>query len=245
MNLKSAIFFLMFCTFLLTGCGHSSWRTADRSSVGIAPTPLEAKEAIVQVYVARTFRWHKYLAVHSWVAIKEKGALNYEVFHVVGWQARRGGSAIRAGYDVPDRKWYGSIPYIITDLRGEKAEAAIPQVRAAIESYKYQNFYRLFPGPNSNSFVSHIIRNVDELQVELPPNAVGKDWIDDGDFFAWSESGTGVQVSLFGLLGFTLGLAEGIEVNLLGLTFGVDILRPALKLPAIGRLGFEDAPVWD
>ena len=30
---------------------------------------------------------------------------------------------------------------------------------------------------------------------------------------------------------------EGLELNLLGLTIGVDLLRPALKLPGIGRIG--------
>jgi hypothetical protein len=28
-----------------------------------------------------------------------------------------------------------------------------------------------------------------------------------------------------------------VEVNVLGLTFGVDLHRPALKLPGVGRLG--------
>ena len=237
-------FLILTLSLFLTSCAHSDWRTADRSSANIAPLPSETKEAIVHIYVARTFNWHKYLAVHSWVAFKEKDAKEYEVYHVIGWLARDGGEAVLGKKDIPDRKWYGSIPELITDIRGEKAEAAIPKIKAAIQSYKYPNFYRMYPGPNSNSFVSHIIRNVDELQLELPPNAVGKDWIDDGDLYAMSESGTGVQVSVFGLLGVTLGLAEGIELNILGLSFGVDILRPAIKLPAVGRLGFKDAPVF-
>ncbi len=235
---------ILVLSLFLVGCTHSDWRTADRSSANIAPLPSETEEAIVHVYVARTFNWHKYLAVHSWVAFKEKGTKEYDVYHVIGWQARNGGEAVSGKKDIPDRKWYGSTPELITDIRGKKAEAAIPQVKAAIQSYKYANFYRMYPGPNSNSFVSHIIRNVNELQVELPPNAVGKDWIGDGNLYAMSESGTGVQVSVFGLLGITLGLAEGIELNILGLSFGVDILRPAIKLPAVGRLGFKDAPVF-
>ena len=36
-------------------------------------------------------------------------------------------------------------------------------------------------------------------------------------------------------------IKEGIEVNLLGLVFGVDVLRPALKLPFFGRIGMKDA----
>jgi hypothetical protein len=41
-----------------------------------------------------------------------------------------------------------------------------------------------------------------------------------------------------GLLGFSVGWVEGIEVNVLGLVTGIDIRRPALKLPGFGRIGF-------
>ena len=47
--------------------------------------------------------------------------------------------------------------------------------------------------------------------------------------------------SLKHVLGFLGGLAigweDGIELNVLTLTFGVDFKRPALKLPLVGRLG--------
>ena len=32
------------------------------------------------------------------------------------------------------------------------------------------------------------------------------------------------------------GIAEGLEVNVLGLVTGVDVAQPALKLPGIGRV---------
>ena len=35
-----------------------------------------------------------------------------------------------------------------------------------------------------------------------------------------------------------MGWVEGIEVNVLGLVTGIDIRRPALKLPGFGRIGF-------
>ena len=41
------------------------WRTADRSSAGIAPVPDKTAEAVVQVYAARTYNWRGYIAVHS------------------------------------------------------------------------------------------------------------------------------------------------------------------------------------
>jgi len=57
--------------------------------------------------------------------------------------------------------------------------------------------------------------------------------------FAAAPSRSGFQVSLYGLFGIPLAAREGLEVNLLGLSFGVDPVRPALKLPALGRFRLE------
>src|SRR5690606_22686826 len=112
---------------------------------------------------------------------------------------------------VPDGKWFGNIPELLYDLRGPAAEKAIPKIHEAALSYPYKKEYRAWPGPNSNTFVSHILRNTPNMGVELPPHAIGKDWIDDGDIAGITESGTGVQLSVFGLFGLTVGLAEGLE----------------------------------
>ena len=56
-------------------------------------------------------------------------------------------------------------------------------------------------------------------------------------FVARAPSGHGVQLSLFGLLGFTASGVEGFELNVLGLCFGLNPFSPAIKLPLIGRLG--------
>ena len=52
-----------------------------------------------------------------------------------------------------------------------------------------------------------------------------------------TPSGTGAYASAGGYLGLTIGWVEGLEVNFLGAVVGLDIRRPALKLPGIGRLG--------
>ena len=39
-------------------------------------------------------------------------------------------------------------------------------------------------------------------------------------------------------LGVLVAAEEGLEINVLGLVFGIDFARPALKLPGVGRLGF-------
>lgn len=220
------------------------WWNADNSSVNIAPKPDQEKRAIVQIYAARAYSWRGYFAVHSWIATKDENADHYDVYQVMGWRGYRGLPVVAVEPGIPDRKWYGNEPEMLFELRGDKAKQMLPQIKKAAAEYPYQDFYRLFPGPNSNSFISYIIRHTPGITVELPPHAIGKDWIDDGKLFAKSETGTGYQLSLFGLLGITIGAAEGLEINILGMTFGIDVMRPALKLPFIGRIGLKDRPLY-
>jgi hypothetical protein len=93
----------------------------------------------------------------------------------------------------------------------------------------------VWPGPNSNTFIAHLAREIPEMRLTLPVNAIGKDYLPLGQFVAPAPSGTGYQVSVGGLFGLTVALNEGIEINLLGLAAGIDFRNPALKLPGIGR----------
>lgn len=242
--MKSSILLLL--CFLITSCAQTlDWRTATRESAKLAPLPGVEKQAVVQVYAAKTVSWRGNFSVHSWLATKEKNATEYTTYHVLGWKSQQGKGTIRIEKDIPDRHWFGAKPEIVSSYIGPRAEEMIPQIEAAVKSYPYPDMYRAWPGPNSNTFISHIIRSVPGMGVELPPNAIGKDWIHNAQLIGWSETKTGVQFSLLGAFGFTLGLGDGVEVNILGLSFGVDVWRPALKLPLIGRLGMKDAPVFD
>jgi hypothetical protein len=73
----------------------------------------------------------------------------------------------------------------------------------------------------------------------LPPTAVGKDFRSE-PYIGLTDSRTGIEASLWGLLGVKLGWVEGIEFNFLGLVAGIDVRHPALKLPGFGRLGLHD-----
>ena len=246
--MKYIFLFVLFATLpllisLLQG-NTRNWSQASRDSVGIALKPDVEKRAIVQIYAARAYGWRGNYAVHTWVATKEKNAASYTVYQVLGWRGYRGQSVVSITQDAPDRKWFDHAPELLFELKGDAAAAMIPQLAKAATDYPYPDFYRIWPGPNSNSFVAYLIRHTPGIFLELPPHAIGKDWIDDGKFFARSESGTGYQFSVYGLLGVTVGLAEGFEVDILGLTFGIDIARPALKLPFIGRVGLKDRPFY-
>jgi hypothetical protein len=241
---RLALLFLLLFVGPLSMAASSSvnlaadWRTASRDSAGIAPRAEDVPGAVVQVYAARTFGWRGALAVHTWVAIKPEGAATYTTFEVIGWHAFNGGNALTVRDGDPDRYWFGSRPELLADLRGEMAARAIAGIRAAAESYPYKEVYRTWPGPNSNTFVAHIARNVPELALDLPPTAIGKDYIPGGGLVALAPSATGVQFSLFGLFGILVSAEEGLEFNLLGLSFGIDPKGLALRLPGVGILGF-------
>ena len=76
-----------------------------------------------------------------------------------------------------------------------------------------------------------------ELSLDLPPTAIGKDYLGATTFAASTPSGTGYQVSFLGVLGLMASVKEGLEINVLGLTFGLDPFGLAVKLPGIGRIG--------
>jgi hypothetical protein len=214
--------------------GH--WSTARRDSAGIAPLPAATPEAVVQVYAARTYGWRGAFAVHTWISVKPAGAVAYTRYEVIGWRAYRGGEALSVGQAIPDGYWFGAMPELLKEFRGEEAAAAIPRIVAAVAAYPNKSDYTMWPGPNSNTFTAFVSREA-ELGVDLPPTAIGKDYI-PGAIIAMPPGGPGVQLSFFGLVGLLIGWEEGIEVNLLGLAIGFDWNRPALRLPGIGRIGF-------
>ncbi|HEY7316553.1 MAG TPA: DUF3750 domain-containing protein [Candidatus Binatia bacterium] len=213
------------------------YRRADRSSAGIAPPAETTPEAVVQVYAARALNWRGIFGVHTWVATKPDNELQYTLHQVIGWRVFRGLPAVVSAPGIPDGRWFGNEPELLGELRGEPAAKAIPKILAAVASYPYANEYKLWPGPNSNTFVAYIGRQVPELKMDLPTTAIGKDYPINGSLVDRAPSGTGYQFSMLGLLGLTVAREEGFEMNLLGLSFGIDFQRPALKLPFIGRVG--------
>jgi hypothetical protein len=215
-----------------------AWHRADWSSTGLLRPASVSPKAAVYVFAARTGRWKGIFAHHSWIVIKEKGARSYIRYDKVGW-----GRPVKVnGWD-PDARWYGHVPTVVAAFEGQEAERLIPRMKAAVASYPYTQpgTYAAWPGPNSNSFVAHVLTAIPEAGVVLPPTAIGKDWRTDSRIFGLAPSGTGLQFSVGGLLGVTLAWVEGIEVNILGLVTGLDVRRPAIKLPGFGRIGMPTA----
>jgi hypothetical protein len=216
---------------------RGDWRTATHRAAGLAPEPAAHPAAVVQVYASRAFGWRGAFGDHTWLAAKPAGADGYTRYEVIGWYGRGGGSVVSVSdRREADAEWYGQPARLVRDLRGPDAEAVIAKLAPAVAAYPYATTYRVWPGPNSNTFVAHLGRAIPELRLTLPSTAIGKDFVPLGDSVGWSPSHTGIQVSLFGVLGVMAGLDDGLELNVLGLVTGVDLRNPALKLPGIGRV---------
>ena len=171
------------------------------------------------------------IARHPWFAVRKAGEAEWKVYEV-------GGGGTEAD---PFRK---HTPYLTPILHGlwrgaeaERAAACIDR-EGPIAKHRIEHDYVFYPGPNSNTFGDVVLRRC-HLHASLPATSVGKDW--RGWFGAGIASeGTGFQVET-PVLGFKLGLKEGIEIHVIGLSIGIDLWPPAIILPlGPGRLGFAD-----
>lgn len=212
----------------------AEWWAADRSSAGLLPPAEQTPQAVVRIFAAPTVRWRGIVAVHAWLVMKPAGAASYTRYDVTAW-----GNPLRVNGFVPDGRWFGRDPEIIFAADGEAAAALIPRMERAIAAYAWQRpgDYRAWPGPNSNTFVAAVLDAVPELGIVLPPTAIGRDFPHDGRWLRPAAQGLGFRLTLGGYAGVAIGLVEGIEVNILGAVAGIDLLRPALKLPGLGRIG--------
>ena len=147
----------------LAGCSvleraRSNFWELERGPSGQAPDPAFAREAVIQVYAARTVGWRGFFAVHTWISVKPRDAESYTRYEVIGWGVGNGAPAIRVNRTGADNYWFGDRPELLVDVRGEAADPLIARVEAAVASYPYPTSYRTWPGPNSNTFTAWVGR---------------------------------------------------------------------------------------
>jgi Protein of unknown function (DUF3750) len=211
-----------------------NWKVASWASSGLLPQASATPPATVMILASRTGRWKSIFAEHMSIVVKPKGAAAWTRYDVVGW-----GNPVRKNAYAADALWYGNAPRVIYRLEGNEAAGLILAVEASVQHYPFQKkgTYTVWPGPNSNTFVAWVVRNTPGFDTELPPVAVGKDWLGSGFSTALAPSKSGWTFSAGGFVGGTLAWEEGIELHLLGSTIGLDVNDLAIKLPALGKLG--------
>lgn len=173
--------------------------------------------------------WYTRFAEHTWVEVADAAGRER-----IEWN--RGMRTVvhtpldaedLTGSQAADERWDEGVA-VLAQWTGEHAAAIAARVRAVADDFPHLAGYRAWPGPNSNTFVAWLAREAG-FGVSLPPNAVGKDY---APWLAAGMSTTGVGLRLdTAVLGAQAGLVEGVELHLLGLTAGVGLWPPCLKLP--------------
>ncbi len=170
------------------------------------------------------------IARHPWFATRRAGTERWDV-----WEVGGGGDLDDPFVNAP----YGD-PILHGVWTGAEARAGIDCIERVAPGVKQriERDYFLVPGPNSNTFGDEVLRACD-LAASLPATSVGKDFRGLIGAGLTSER-TGVQLET-ALVGVKVGLREGVEIHLLGLSFGFDLWPPALIVPlGPGRIGFAD-----
>ena len=121
---------------------------------------------------------------------------------------------------------------------GTPAEIAETVACLERETEKYKDFNcGCWPGPNSNTFADLLIRTCG-LGIELPATAIGKDYRGPVGVSV-TEGRTGVQLETW-VIGAKIGLKEGIQADLTGLSLGVHFWPPGFEVPVNpGRVGVD------
>lgn len=169
------------------------------------------------------------IARHPWFAVRRAGQTEWRIYEVGGGGAAPPFTHSAYGNPIVHKIWRGD--------EGESAADCVERVGPEVSS-DIERRYIFYPGPNSNTFGDVVLRKC-KLSASLPSTSVGKDW--RGVIGAGiSSERTGLQIET-PLVGLKIGLKEGIEVHVLGLSIGIDLWPPAIILPlGPGRLGFAD-----
>ncbi|MFC0016598.1 DUF3750 domain-containing protein [Roseibacillus persicicus] len=201
---------------LLVSCQHSR---IDPSS----------NLVVKQVQIPDDMPWYSQFAVHSYIEYQPTPDQSWRRIEIINET-----SGIRH-YEITDKELHspsrwGESVHIVAQKK-ENGPKLANEIASFARSYPDANRYVAWPGPNSNTFAEKLLRQT-RASGHLDHNAVGKDY---GWYLGRTAGGTGLEVQspYFGL---AAGMTEGIELHFIGLTAGVGIWPPAIKLPFISRL---------
>ena len=166
--------FILFCLLAFSLLGVSSYLKPEPAFSSNSTTG-----AVVRVYGADVWGVRGHFAIHTWIATKTAEEQIFTIHQVIGWKLRRNGTALSVSTGNPNRPWYNSPAVLLHELSGRKADQLVPLVRQAANDYPYAGTYRMWPGPNSNSFMQWIALTVPELGLLLPAKAIGQSWMTD------------------------------------------------------------------
>lgn len=210
-------------------------------------TPMALKEAtfmgdsMVQIYETKEENWVGALAVKTWLVAKPKYAVSYTVYEIAPPKKNepKERSLVSIQKKGATEIAFPSKPRLLYELKGKQAEKIIDQIDRLAQIYPYQFEYEEWFGPNQNTFVAYLVRNIEGMDFAMPSNANGKDYL-GLPFYDLTPTKTGYQISYKGMIGMMLSKKEGIEVNIGGIVIGVNPASQEIKLPGFGTIAYRD-----
>ena len=137
--------------------------------------------------------------------------------------------------EADNKERWGERVRILSQSNGAKYPNVFRDIRFFARNYD-DSVYRSYPGPNSNTFVEKLARKVDGVNVILDHNAIGKEV---GFHLGKTNGGTGLEAQT-PVAGIALGVKEGVEVSVLGLSAGINLWPPAVRIPFLPKI-----PTWE
>lgn len=202
-------------------------------------SPTYVPQADIDMVVVKAVRlpdsepWYSQFATHCWIELHQQGA---EEWLRIEANTDPRAEKIHPSIANHNVRWGRDVEVIAVFLLDE-AKAQIPLLIEAAEHHAKDFHYRAYPGPNSNTYVARILDDIPGMDVELPHNAVGKDYTTT-IHAGLTNSRDGLHLDI-PFLGASLGYQQGAEIHLIGLTAGIGLWPPALKIPFLPRIGFS------
>lgn len=197
--------------------------------------------AVKSAGIPKFMPWYSHFAEHTWVDVKLGDEERWLRAEVLNESSGATCSPIRALEARSDWRWDDEPVRVHAVIVGERAQRIAQRIEPVTAQLapRYGGGYQAWPGPNSNTFVRDLSREIPELAFTFDHNALGKD-------YAWirarlTPSRTGVELDTWPL-GFAIALREGLELHVLQLTFAVRVWPPSIALPIAPAVPWERAP---
>jgi hypothetical protein len=180
---------------------------------------------VKDVRIPNSEPWVSRFAIHSWVDYRADVHSPWKRVEVMN--KTRGLLHHQIDYEtVHSRERWGNGVRVLSQSDGKNSPDFVREIKDFSDNYDATT-YTAWPGPNSNTFVERLLREVNGLTAQLDHNAVGKG---HGFYAGRTTGGTGIELQS-SFVGAAIGLREGVELSLMGLSSGVSVIPFSVKIP--------------
>lgn len=187
-----------------------------------APLPKPLKKIAVHLYLNFYFekeieRWELWETKNAFEKIKTNQSVS----------SKTSNGHIYKNLKAPFDGVGGGNSFGIKKWTGEEAQKIYHSMNVLFNTYPHKDFYRAWPGPNSNTFIATVLKT-SGIDISLPATAIGKDFIGITPKFKIKKNICHINVLTAGV---KLNTKAYWELHFAGLTIGYEKEQQEWKLP--------------